>query len=183
MIESLYDKDERVAYKNLQQLEKISENSDTIYKYMDRLIKMLDNEKSYIRVRGFRLICKNAKWDMENKINQHIDQILQELEDERPTAVRQCLAVIKEIIKYKKELDEIKEKLNHLKPLIEDIGITYKIVKREETNCKWNGEYCLLVYSKEKENYLLNVGYMIEQLDLYMASLNIGVLVRLGKNR
>jgi len=72
------------------------------------------------------------------------------------------------------ELDDIKLKISNLKPLVNDIEIAYKIVKVEDTNCKWNGEYCILVYSQEKENYLLNIGYMFEQLDLYLASLNIG---------
>ena len=73
---------------------------------------MLDNEKSFIRVRGFRLICKNAKWDKYNKIDNSIDKILQELNDEKPTSVRQCLKAIAEIVEYKKSLNnKIKEKL------------------------------------------------------------------------
>lgn len=72
------------------------------------------------------------------------------------------------------ELQKIKQHLNKLLPLIDDIKIKYRIVKREETTCK-RGEYCLLVYSEQKENYLLNVGYTLEQLDLWMTSQNIGV--------
>jgi hypothetical protein len=49
-----------------------------------------------------------------------------------------------------------------------------KIVPREQTTSK-RGEYCLLIYSEEKEFYLLNIGYMFEQLDLYLASKDIGV--------
>lgn len=59
-------------------------------------------------------------------------------------------------------------------PLLTDVKIKYRIIKREETTCK-RGEYCLLVYSEQKENYLLNVGYILEQLELWMASQNIGV--------
>ena len=72
------------------------------------------------------------------------------------------------------ELNHINEKVKELIPLIEDIEVKYKIVRRDETTCK-RGEYCLLIYSEEKENYLLNVGYMFEQLDLYLASKDIGV--------
>ena len=37
-------------------------------------------------------------------------------------------------------------------------------------------EKVILLYSEEKENYLMNIGYLGEQLDLYLASLNIGSL-------
>jgi acetate kinase len=118
LVESLYDKDNNLAYKSLQELESISEENNSVYCYMDEFIKMLEHSNSYIRVRGFRLICKNAKWDENNKINEHIDTILQALDDEKPIAVRQCLAFIKEIIAYKKELQtQIKERLLNINPL------------------------------------------------------------------
>ncbi len=72
------------------------------------------------------------------------------------------------------ELQEIEQQINKLIPLLQDVKIKYRIVKRQETTCK-RGEYCLLVYSEQKENYLLNVGYILEQLDLWMASRSIGV--------
>lgn len=112
MIRKLEDKDDKVAYSNLLELEKFTEQSDAIYEYFDIFLEMLDNEKSFIRVRGFRLICKNAKWDKYNKIDDSIDKILQELNDEKPTSVRQCLKAIEEIIMYKPNLKyTIKEKL------------------------------------------------------------------------
>ena len=88
------------------------QQSDAIYEYFDIFLEMLDNEKSFIRVRGFRLICKNAKWDKYNKIDDSIDKILQGLNDEKPISVRQCLKAIEEIIMYKPNLKyTIKEKL------------------------------------------------------------------------
>lgn len=72
------------------------------------------------------------------------------------------------------EIKDINKKLEELVPLIDSIKIKSSIVPREETTSK-RGEYCLLIYSEEKENYLVNVGYMFEQLDLYLASKNIGV--------
>lgn len=73
----------------------------------------------------------------------------------------------------KEELDKINEQLKEIEPLIKDIKIEFKIVKREETTAK-HGEYCLLMYSENKAQYLLNAGYMLEQIDLFMASINIG---------
>ncbi|MBU3136775.1 nitroreductase [Clostridium gasigenes] len=72
------------------------------------------------------------------------------------------------------ELCDINEKIKTLRPLIDNINVKYCIVRRGETTCK-RGEYCLLIYSEEKANYLLNIGYMFEQLDLYLASKDIGV--------
>jgi len=72
------------------------------------------------------------------------------------------------------ELKAVENQLSRLNCLIENIHVKYQIVKREETTCK-RGEYCLLVYSERKENYLLNIGYIMEQLDLWMAFRNIGV--------
>lgn len=72
------------------------------------------------------------------------------------------------------ELQDINQAIEKLNPLVDDIEVKYKVVPREKTTSK-RGEYCLLIYSEEKEYYLLNVGYMFEQLDLYLASKNIGV--------
>ena len=73
------------------------------------------------------------------------------------------------------ELAKVKAYLQQLKPLCPEIKVEYQIVPCKDTNCKFNGEYCLIVYSEEKNLWLANVGYMLEQWDLYLATLNIGV--------
>lgn len=50
-----------------------------------------------------------------------------------------------------------------------------KIVK-DSTTCKRGQEYCILLYSEKKDNYLQNIGYIGDQLDLYLVSKNIGTL-------
>lgn len=74
------------------------------------------------------------------------------------------------------ELVNIEEKYKTLVPLIRDIKTDIKIVPAGETTCKRGGEYCILLYSEKKDNYLQNIGYIGEQLDLYLTSLNIGTL-------
>lgn len=71
------------------------------------------------------------------------------------------------------ELAEINKQISNIKPLIEDIRTKLVVVDKASTNCKL-GEYCLLMYSENKENYLLNAGYMLEQMDLFLASKDIG---------
>lgn len=75
-----------------------------------------------------------------------------------------------------KELNNIKETYKNLKPLIDGIKTDIKIVPANKTSCARGEEYCILLYSEIKENYLQNVGYIGEQLDLYLTSLNIGTL-------
>ena len=74
------------------------------------------------------------------------------------------------------ELNKIKNELKKLVPLNENIKIDIKIVRASETSCNKEEEYCILFYSEKKDNYLQNIGYIGEQLDLYLVSLNIGTL-------
>ena len=63
-----------------------------------------------MRVRGFRLICKQAKWDTNNKINDNIQKMLNDLNNLKPTEVRQDLKYINEMILYKPKLKNIIQK-------------------------------------------------------------------------
>ena len=73
------------------------------------------------------------------------------------------------------ELKDIENKFKELKPLDDSIKVKIKIVK-ESTTCIRGQEYCILFYSEKKDNYLQNIGYLGEQLDLYLVSKNIGTL-------
>ena len=72
------------------------------------------------------------------------------------------------------ELNDIEKVFSRLKPLIEDIKVKIKIVKKE--SILRGQEYCILFYSEKKDNFLQNIGYLGEQLDLYLVSKNIGTL-------
>ena len=71
------------------------------------------------------------------------------------------------------ELREVGQYISTLTPLVPGMKTECKIVPREETSCK-SGEYCVLFYSEKTDYYLYNTGYMIQQLDLWLASKNIG---------
>ena len=73
------------------------------------------------------------------------------------------------------ELKDIEEQFTKIEPLTQDIKVKIQIVK-DTTTCKRGQEYCILFYSEKKDNYLQNVGYLGEQLDLYLVSKNIGTL-------
>ena len=114
-IEQLYDKDDKKAFDNLVELENITESSDELYKYFNELLKMLYNEKSNIRVRGFRLIAALAKWDKEYKIDHNLDTILEVFDDDKAFVIRQCLSKTDLIIEAKPNLRiKIADKINSM---------------------------------------------------------------------
>lgn len=74
------------------------------------------------------------------------------------------------------ELKEIQDFLQGCKPLLSDIRVESKVVPASQTSCKRGAEYCILFYSEERQGYLENIGYIGQQLDLYLASKGIGSL-------
>lgn len=74
------------------------------------------------------------------------------------------------------ERNEIEEAYQYFSALCPDIKTAVRIVPAAETTCKRGAEYCILLYSEKKERYLQNIGYIGEQLDLYLTQKNIGTL-------
>ena len=102
--ELLFDKNNNVAYKALQILQKESEETDCVYSYMDRLSDMLDSDNSYIRTRGLTLLAYNAKWDKDYKIDEIIDKYLKHITDVKPITARQSIKLLPIVAKHKPEL-------------------------------------------------------------------------------
>ena len=73
------------------------------------------------------------------------------------------------------ELSEIEKAFYGFEPLVDGIKVKIKITEGAAM-CKRGQGYCILFYSEKKENYLQNIGYLGEQLDLYLVSKNIGTL-------
>ena len=74
------------------------------------------------------------------------------------------------------ELQDIRDAYAAFTPLDPGIRTAIRIVPEKQTNCRRGGEYCILLYSEKKDGYLQNIGYLGEQLDLYLVSRNIGTL-------
>ena len=60
--------------------------------------------------------------------------------------------------------------------LYPEIKTAIRIVPAEKAGFKRDAEYCILIYSEKKENYLMNAGYIGQQLDLWLVQHNIGSL-------
>lgn len=74
------------------------------------------------------------------------------------------------------EAKEIKHIYHTLTPLRPEIKTAIRIVPAAETSCRRGEQLCILLYSEKKDGYLQNIGYLGEQLDLYLVSQNIGTL-------
>ena len=73
------------------------------------------------------------------------------------------------------EIDTIDEMIKNLTPLVSDIKVKIMITK-DGASCHRGQEYAIVFYSEKKENYLQNIGYLGEQLDLALVSIDIGTL-------
>ena len=110
-----YGKEKWDVWRKFQEIENSIEETEMLYRYFDDIKNMLYDEKSYIKMRGFRIICKLSKWDKDNKINDIIDVLLQVLGDEKPTIVRQCLAALNNLLLYKIDLSgKVENKLRSI---------------------------------------------------------------------
>lgn len=74
------------------------------------------------------------------------------------------------------KLRRLKAFIAQVMPLDPSVRTAVKIVPESETSCKRGAEYCILLYSETEKDYLRNIGYIGEQIDLYLASENIGAL-------
>ena len=74
------------------------------------------------------------------------------------------------------ELEEIKEAYKSFDSLYPEIKTAIRILPASEVNFKRDAEYCILLYSEKKDNYLMNAGYIGQQLDLYLVHHDIGSL-------
>ena len=74
------------------------------------------------------------------------------------------------------ELQEIEKAWTSFEALCPEIKTAIRIVPARKVNFKRDAEYCILLYSENSDNYLTNIGYLGEQLDLYLVSRNIGTL-------
>ena len=70
----------------------------------------------------------------------------------------------------------IKRFIKTIVPLYPEIKTEIVVVKENETTCHRGADYCILFYSEPKGEYLRNIGYIGEQIDLFLTSINIGAL-------
>jgi len=71
-------------------------------------------------------------------------------------------------------MEEIRAFADNLKPLHEGIRVHHKIVSDTKNLLPIKAPHYFLIYSEQKEGYLYNVGFLYQQLDLYLSSRGLG---------
>lgn len=107
LLTTLTGSDNRQAYAALQDLEAISRKSDQLLAKIPVFAEMVTSKRSFIRVRGFRLLCQQAKWDQEGELDCLLPVALAILADSKPTVLRQALAALHEVVKAKPQLRQL----------------------------------------------------------------------------
>ena len=64
-----------------------------------------------------------------------------------------------------------------MKPLYPEIKVRWDIVSRNQVKCicPWTTPQLITVYSEETEGYLENIGFLFQQMDLFLQTLGLGV--------
>ena len=64
-----------------------------------------------------------------------------------------------------------------MKPLYPEIKVQWDIVPRNQVKCicPWTTPQLIAIYSEEAEGYLENIGFLFQQMDLYLQTLGLGV--------
>lgn len=64
-----------------------------------------------------------------------------------------------------------------MKPLYPEIKIHWDIVPRNQVKCicPWTTPQVITIYSEEVEGYLENIGFLFQQMDLFLQTLGLGV--------
>ena len=73
-------------------------------------------------------------------------------------------------------LDEIRDFIDNAKELNPNIKWSYEILSTKNVNTmmRWKAPHYLALFSEEKENYHQNIGFIFQQVDLYLQSREIG---------
>lgn len=73
-------------------------------------------------------------------------------------------------------LDSIRAFLDAARPLNPHLRVRFEIVPRSRVRClcPWTTPQLVAAYTEEREGALENVGFLLQQLDLYLCSLGLG---------
>jgi nitroreductase len=75
-----------------------------------------------------------------------------------------------------KRLEEISENLHSLKPMLAGIKTEFRIISANEVIRKFrnNAPHYVAAFSEAKDAYKTNVGFMLQQMDLYFSANGLG---------
>ncbi len=73
-------------------------------------------------------------------------------------------------------LKQTSDKLESLKPILTEIKTEFKIISPNQVTRKLknNAPYYIAAFSEAKDSYKVNIGYMLQQMDLYFSAIGLG---------
>jgi nitroreductase len=73
-------------------------------------------------------------------------------------------------------LNEILDHINSLETIYDDIKVDLKIISTDDVKRRFmkKAPHYLAVFSQNKEGYLTNIGFMLQQMDLFLSASGIG---------
>ncbi|MBI5458426.1 nitroreductase family protein [Methanobacterium sp.] len=73
-------------------------------------------------------------------------------------------------------LENIIEEINNLEPLYADIKVDFKIISQNDVNPRMmkKAPHYIAVFSENKEGYKTNVGFMLQQMDIFFSANGLG---------
>lgn len=106
LVEWLSEKYDKIRYQAFLLLQNRSQLFNDVYPFWDVFRGKLNSDNSYQRSIGLMLIAENAKWDLENRLDDSINEYLALLKDEKPITIRQCIQSLGKIVPYKPKLND-----------------------------------------------------------------------------
>jgi len=112
LLSVLCSKDKKESYGALDELEATAECSEQLCKkHFETVVRLLQNENSFVRNRAARLVSIMSKRIDADKMASAMPAYLHLLHDEKPITVRMCLQNLPVIIKAHPELCRVKSKV------------------------------------------------------------------------
>jgi|WetSurMetagenome_2_1015567.scaffolds.fasta_scaffold305132_1 nitroreductase len=73
-------------------------------------------------------------------------------------------------------LEEISKNLKTLKPLLDGIKTEFKVISPDQVTRKLNNKapHFIAAFSEVKDAYKVNIGFMLQQIDLYLSATGLG---------
>ncbi|MDO4491664.1 MAG: hypothetical protein Q4B85_11420 [Lachnospiraceae bacterium] len=104
IIARLTAKDDKAAYEYAKQIGAESAESDKYLSMISIFADLLVHKSSFVRTRGFVLICNQSRWAVDSQLEEVFPQMMPLLNDPKPTVVRQCLAALHEVVLFRPEM-------------------------------------------------------------------------------
>lgn len=75
-----------------------------------------------------------------------------------------------------KEIENLVDYAAKIEPLFPGVKVKFEVVKADEVKSisKWRAPYYFALYAEDSDKGLMNIGFILEQLVLYMTSLGLG---------